>query len=85
MSDLFVMVNCAVVHDYDTAWTGIRIEGWSLVPVFNCIGRTWSVYHKVQTSSLFKNCRKRSLFTEPSNMSKAMIPSMVKAGRMEYR
>jgi hypothetical protein len=37
------------------------------------------------TRSLLRNCMKRSLLTKPSNISSAIIPSHVSAGRTEYR
>jgi len=72
------MVYSAVVKDYDTAWSRVGCDLRSLLKFStNAI-----VERKRRTRSSRKDIN-FSLLTEPSNMSRAIIPSQVRAGRIE--
>ena len=78
--NLLIVVDGTVIHNDNTSFPWERVQLRSLYHV--------STPHKCKqedgrTTCLCKNCKNLSLFTEPSKMSNAMIPSEDSAGRIE--
>ena len=81
VSDVLIMVNCTVIHDNHTLGTRVGIQFWSLQD--NSVGQFNKEASLTTCSS--RNVRKHSLFTEPSKILRAIIPSQVRAGKTENR
>jgi hypothetical protein len=77
--DFFGMMDAAVVEDENTSWSGIRICERDLCKIRKTIGMD----KPTLTTYSSRNLMRRSVFTEPSTILCATIPSSVRTGRME--
>lgn len=82
--DVFIMVYGAIVHDDHAAWCWIWVELWSLHSM-SASSSGLKAPQILYTRFSLKNCMNFSLFTDPSKISNVMMPSTVRAGKIEYR
>jgi hypothetical protein len=76
LSKLFIMMDTAIIEDNNTFFHWIWIELWGLLK--------WTKEMRTSlTTCSWINVKNLSFITEPLKMSRAMIPSVVKAGRIE--
>ena len=79
------MMDTAIVEDDNTLLLGVRVELWALSMGYSQIVSIFDKKSREHTICSWMNVKNCSFVTDPSKMSSATMPSVVSAGRIEYR
>lgn len=79
-SKLFIMMNTAIIKDNHTPLLWIWVQLWESLNLVHSMR-----YTGIHTTCSWMKVKNLSFVTEPSKISRAIIPSVVRAERIEYQ